>query len=209
MDQHPYFRVQWGINQMLLWKCVSTPLSRQFNYMQSSRGSPSPDLAADAVQTCWRHKALLSEWLIGTWRTQKRDESVVQHTLSAMTRADFTFARENIATLRELVNKELTKANISPVQLCREKTEQSNTVGDPFFHSYIMRPNLALNGNTDAALFKIPSAVNWDPISQQLGAVSFFFPCTVFMWKVFKVWIVQKVDTNKRIHSSIAPDMQW
>lgn len=105
----------------------------------------------------------------------------MQHTLSAMTRADFTFARENIATLRELVNKELTKANISPVQLCREKTEQSNTVGDPFFHSYIMRPNLALNGNTDAALFKIPSAVNWDPISQQLGAVSFFFPCTVFM----------------------------
>lgn len=175
MDQHPCFMVQWGINQMLLWKCVSTPLSRQFNYMQSSRGSPSPDLAADAAQTCWRHKALLSEWLVGTWRTQKRDESVVQHTLSAMTRAGFTFARKNIPTLRERVNKELTKANISPVQLCREKTEQSNTVGDPFFHSYVMSLNLALNGNTDAALFKIPSAVNWDPISQQLGAMSLFF----------------------------------
>lgn len=50
----------------------------------------SPHLVADAVQTCWRHKALLSDWVKGRWQPQKDDESVLQN-LTRMIMAVFFF----------------------------------------------------------------------------------------------------------------------
>lgn len=42
---------------------------------------PLPDLAADVVQPVEKSKALLTELLTGTMRTQEEDESCVLHTI--------------------------------------------------------------------------------------------------------------------------------
>lgn len=57
-------------------RCCSTNVSALHYSDSLIRCNPlkvrSPDLAADAAQTCWRHKALFSEWLRDTKRTESQ-----------------------------------------------------------------------------------------------------------------------------------------
>lgn len=92
-------------------------------------------------------------------------------------------------------------------------TEQSNTAGDPFFQSDNIRWNLDLKGNTRWCWIKIPSAVNWDIISQQLvtvlarnnicfmytGGVNQFSPLLLSKW----------MEINQHIHYSIHWCLLW
>lgn len=122
---------------------------------------PSPDLAADAVQTCWRHKALLSEWLTGTRRTQKEDESITKQTVSGMTQTDSTITQEHSGSrlTKKWLNQTYPCATVLVDKWAKEHSRW------PIFQSNVIRRNLALNGNTTVGGAELRSHLVWTETS--------------------------------------------
>lgn len=133
----------------------------------------SPDLAADAVQTCWRQKALLSEWLTGMSQHRNRVSQFMQQSMSGMTPC---------LPLRCRLTKKLPDQTDSWV-LCWLDIWAKYHSRWPTFHSNIIRLNWAFNENTAAGEAELRTHLGWTETSW-VNTLGFWF--SVLELKVYE-----------------------